>query len=357
MKEGAKLIKISYFGYICKNFICKDHRLMKHILGIGNALVDMITSIPGDDVLHHLSLPKGSMTLVDAALAQNITKTTSKFSPKLTSGGSAANTIFGLAHLGLQVGYLGKTGKDELGEIYENDLKACGITTHISKSTTPTGRAVALISPDSERTFAVYLGAALELSPCDIMESILAQYAHVHIEGYQVQNHEVLLKILERAQACGCSISLDLASYNVVEENREFLQYILNNYVNIVFANEEEARALTGEEPIGALDKLSQICPMAIVKIGKNGSMIKTNEKVWKIDAIEANAIDSTGAGDMYASGFLYGLVHHYDIGTSGKIASLVAGKVTEIEGARLPGLVWDEIRQQIQWFIKNSVR
>ena len=326
----------------------KNHRFMKHILGIGNALVDMITNIPADEVLDRLSLPKGSMTLVDAASAQSITEATSKFSRKLTSGGSAANTVFGLAHLGLQVGYLGKTGKDELGEVYENDLKACGITTHISKSSTPTGRAVALISPDSERTFAVYLGAALELSQADIIESILAQYAHIHIEGYQVQNHEVLLKILQTAQGCGCSVSMDLASYNVVEENREFLRFILSHYVNIVFANEEEAKALTGQEPIEALDELSQICPLAIVKIGKNGSMIKTNGKVWKINAIEANAIDSTGAGDMYASGFLYGLVHHYNIETSGKIASLVAGKVTEIEGARLPDRVWDEIHHQI---------
>jgi len=322
---------------------------MTRILGLGNALIDLITEIPGDESLTALGLPKGSMTLVDAGRAAAITVLTEKYPLTLKSGGSAANTIFGLARLGIHSGFIGKTGRDALGDHYEKELVVSGILTRLIKSQTPTGRAVALISPDSERTFAVYLGAAMELSADDLQGSHFAGFDHLHIEGYLVQNHALMVRALELATQYGLTISLDLASYNVVTENHAFLMEIILKYVDMVFANEEEARSLTGLEPEPAIEAISLLCNTAIVKTGKEGSLIRRDGNTLHISATEARPIDTTGAGDIYAAGFLYGLSKGHDLRICGNIASLLAGRVIEIKGARLADEDWEDLMPRIK--------
>lgn len=323
---------------------------MKRILGLGNALVDLLTYLPNDDFLKEHGLQVGSMTLVDATTAETLTRESSRFKRKVMSGGSAANTIYGLAMLQVDCGYMGKTGCDELGQAFEKDLREAGIQTHIFQTQTPTGRALALITPDGERTFAVYLGAALELTSTDLKDEIFQRYSHLHIEGYLVQNHELLLTALHKARHLGLTTSLDLASYNVVSDNLEFLRGIMEQgWVNIVFANEEEAKAFTGKTPEAALEEISSLCEIVVVKLGSQGSTIKTKDQIHKVKAISARAIDTTGAGDMYAAGFLCGLSRGYDLERCGRLGSFIAGRCVEVEGARMPQSIWTEIQAFMQ--------
>ena len=168
--------------------------------------------------------------------------------------------------------------------------------------------AVALVSPDSERTFATFLGAAVEISASDLKLEDFQGYDYFHIEGYLVQNYDLIETAVKLAKEAGCKVTIDMASYNVVEDNLEFLTRIVKEYVDIVFANEEEAKAFTGKEPREALDAIAEMTDIAVVKIGSKGSMVKRGDKVYTAGVIKANSIDTTGAGDLYAAGFIYGL-------------------------------------------------
>ncbi|MBN1651015.1 MAG: adenosine kinase, partial [Bacteroidales bacterium] len=196
----------------------------KKVLGLGNALVDIMIQLEDESLLQTFGLPKGSMQLVDKTKSDEVVKGTKHLKSSLAAGGSAANTINGLAKLGASCGFIGKIGKDEMGQFFVNDMKNSGIEPFFIQSKTESGRAVALVSPDSERTFATYLGASVELSDTDLKQSDFKGYDYLHIEGYLVQNHALIEKALQLAKAEGLQVSLDLASYNVVEENLAFLQ-------------------------------------------------------------------------------------------------------------------------------------
>jgi sugar/nucleoside kinase (ribokinase family) len=315
---------------------------MTKIIGLGNALVDIIVFLEDDVLLEELELPKGSMQLVDIDKSGRVRKASEHLKSSFASGGSAANTIYGLARLGVETGFIGKTGKDDYGRIFKEDLEKSNINPVLFLSDTHSGRAVALISPDKERTFATHLGAAIELCADDLSKEHFSGYDYFHIEGYLVQNHELLEKALKLAKEKGMIVSLDLASYNVVEENLEFLKYIVEKYVDIVFANEEEAKSFTGKSPEEAMNDLADICEIAVVKTGKDGSLVKSGGQVFRIPAIEADVIDTNGAGDIYAAGFLFGLSQGWSLDKCAMTGGILAGKIIEITGARLDEKGWE---------------
>jgi sugar/nucleoside kinase (ribokinase family) len=321
---------------------------MKKILGIGNALVDIMTQLDNDDLLSEFDLPKGSMQLVDKDKSEYVNSNTDGLKKDTTSGGSAANTINGLANLGTPCGYIGKVGKDGFGEFFENDLRNNNIQPILFKTNTETGVAMALVTPDSERTFATYLGAAVELSADDLREQDFEGFDILHIEGYLVFNNELLEKTMKLAKKAGLKISLDLAAYNVVEANLDFLKKMAVEYVDIIFANEEEAKAFTGKEPQEALGEISKVCEIAVVKIGAKGSLIKKDGRSYKVDVIDIKPKDTTGAGDLYASGFLYGLTNNLTMEQCGNIGSILSGKVIEVMGAKMPAQTWEQIRRMV---------
>ena len=322
---------------------------MTKILGMGNALVDIMTKLDHDGILDKFSLPKGSMQLVDIDKSDKLLSESKHLEKQLTSGGSAANTIHGLAKLGIETAFMGKVGKDEFGEFFHNDLKNSKINPVLFFSKSHSGRVVALISNDSERTFATHLGAAIELSADDLKSELFNGYNYFHIEGFLVQNHELLEKAVKLAKKNNLLVSLDLASYNVVEDNLEFLKTILKKYVDIIFANEDEARAFTGKEPEEALEIFSELCEIAVVKTGSKGSLIKKGNEKHKIDVIKVESFDTTGAGDLYASGFLFGLSKNYPLKKCGKIGTILAGKVIEILGAKMDDKKWEEAKAMIE--------
>jgi sugar/nucleoside kinase (ribokinase family) len=320
---------------------------MKKILGIGNALVDILTFIDNDSVLDKLELPKGSMQLVDGIKSKAVKDATSHFPRSKASGGSAANTIHGLAMLGTETGFIGSVGKDETGDFFENDLKAAGIKTMLLRRDTVTGTAAAFITPDSERTFATHLGAAVELDAGDLDPALFNDFDILYLEGYLIFNKPLVERACSIAKEKNMKVALDLASYNVVEARIDDFTDIITRYADIVFANEEEAKSYTGLEPEEALHLISEQCEIAVVKVGKDGSWIKRGDEVLKVGALKTKSIDTTGAGDLYASGFLYGLAGNQPLDNCGTLGSYLAGRVIGITGARLNDQTWDEIRSR----------
>jgi len=325
------------------------------VIGIGNALVDLLTAIENDQILNDLNLPKGSMQLVDGGRMNDSLEATKHLKRTLASGGSAANTIHGLSRLGIETGFIGKIGPDELGKAFSADMIDAGIKPILYSSQNATGTALALISKDSERTFAVHLGAAIELGANDISLGTYNGFQMLHIEGYLVQNHSLIETAVKLAKEAGLTISLDLASYNVVESNREFLKRIISHYVDIVFANEEEAKAFTGKSPEESLSILASITKIAVVKIGSKGSLIQSGKDVYKVGIITSKPIDTTGAGDLYASGFLYGLSNKLPLNVCGEIGALLAGRVIEVMGPKLNESAWKDIKTIIDNALKNK--
>jgi len=325
---------------------------MKKVLGIGNALTDILLQIEQDDILMKLNLPKGSMQLVDNEKLAEISSEVGHYAKKMATGGSASNTINGITRLGATAGFIGKIGKDEIGAFFTHDTINNGVSTHLLQSESGSGCCTVLVSADGERTMCTFLGAASELSATDLNVDIFRGYDFFHIEGYLVFNEDLILSAVKLAKEADLKVAIDLASYNVVEAKLDFLTDLVSKYVDIVFANEEEAKAFTGQEPEMALHTIANMCEIAIVKVGKDGSFIKKGDEVVKIMPRTSNCIDTTGAGDLYAAGFLYGLACNYSLEVSGKIGSLVSGNVVEVLGAKMTEEVWDSIYNDVKQIV-----
>lgn len=323
---------------------------MKSILGIGNALTDILAVLPDDTLLKKYHLPKGSMQHVDESTGDKIWQTLKTMGVQYVPGGSAANTIAGTSIFGMKSGFIGKVGDDELGSLFKTGQENIGIKPTLLKGTHSSGRAMVFVTaPNAERTFAVYLGAALELVPEDLKPDFFEGYDYFHIEGYLVQNQSLVRKAVELAKQAGSIISIDMASYNVVESNQAFLHDIIENYVDIVFANETEAKALTGKEPREALDEIAQMCKIAVVKLGPDGSMVKSGDEFHKIEPYPAKCIDATGAGDIYAAGFIYAHSLGMPIEVCGKVGSIISSKVVEVVGPKVDIPRWKEAKASIR--------
>jgi sugar/nucleoside kinase (ribokinase family) len=321
---------------------------MQKIVGIGNALVDVLIRIQTDNILRDLDLPKGSMQLIDEKRLNEINARIDSEPKTWVAGGSSANTMAGLGRLGNACGFIAKTGNDTTADIFLSDMKKCGVDPILMRSDTPTGTAITFISSDGERTFGTFLGAAAQLSPEELRPDMFSSYSLLYIEGYLVQNHALIERAASLAKTFGLKIAIDLASYNVVESNLDFLIYLIKEYAHIVFANQEEAKALTGKNPAESLKWLAAICDTAIVKMGAEGALIQQNAQVLKVSAIPAIAVDTTGAGDLYAAGFLHGFANGKPLQTCGEYGSLLAGSIVEVVGSKLNDEQWVNILKKI---------
>jgi sugar/nucleoside kinase (ribokinase family) len=329
---------------------------IKRVIGIGNALTDFLVNLRDDQVLTKLNLGKGSMILVDSELQRQIQGETADLPHTLSLGGSAGNTIRCMARLGTEVGYIGKVGKDSTGHFYEQALDNLGINPYVAHGVNRSGRCVSLISPDGERTMVTYLGAALELCEADITAEMFEGYDCLYIEGFMVQSHAVIRHAIKLAKQCGLKVAIDLASYNVVLENRAFLLDIVDKYVDIIFANETEAKAFTNLEPREALDEIAKHCSIAVVKVGKDGSMVKSGDEYHFIEAWPASPVDATGAGDTYAAGFLYAHSLGMPLRVCGEIGSIIAAKVVEVVGTKIDIPRWKAAKKEIRELISKNL-
>jgi sugar/nucleoside kinase (ribokinase family) len=322
---------------------------MAKVLGMGNALVDIITRIEDDGVLEGFGLPKGSMTLVDLDTSNYIHSETAGMPKSKASGGSAANTIHGLAHLGIETGFVGSVGNDDMGRFFRKDMQVNHIHPILFRTMHETGRAMALISSDSERTFATYLGASVDLTADDITHDIFQGYDYFYIEGYLVQNRPMIEKAMRLAANANLKICLDLASYNIVEENRNFFNDLIAKYVDILFANEEEIRALTGQSPESAARSIQDQVEMAVIKMGAEGSLCISDGELVRIGVRPSRPVDTTGAGDLFAAGFIYGHIKGLSPETCGKMGAVLAGRIIELVGAKMDESNWETLRREIR--------
>ena len=328
---------------------------MKKILGIGNALVDVMIPVSDDNLLKKFSLPKGSMQLVDEERSNLIKSETLNFKRTFSPGGSAANTIHGLAMLGAGTGFIGSIGKDDTGGIFEAEMKRAGVKTMLLRRDSITGTAVALVSKNKERTFATHLGAAVELDAGELNTDLFTDFDILYLEGYLINNLPLVESACNIAREKNMTIALDLASYNVVEAYLNDFKKIVTNYIDIIFANEDEARAFTGLLPEEAVKTLSDYCSIAVVKIGPAGSWLKKGEEIIKVDSLPVICKDTTGAGDLYASGFLYAYANDLALEKCGILGSMLAGNVIEVVGAKIKEEKWPVIKKYVSLLTKEK--
>ena len=328
---------------------------MKSILGIGNALTDILAVFPDDSMLREYHLPPGSMQHVDLETGDSIWSKLKEYDVKYVPCGSAANTITCTSIFGMPSCFIGKIGNDELGHLYKSTLEQFGVQTTLLEGTKGSGRAMCFITgANAERTFADYMGAALELVPEDLKPEYFEGFDYFHIEGYLVQNQDLIRKAVQMAKDAGCKISIDMASYNVVESNDAFFHNLVEKYIDIVFANESEARAYTKKEPLAAIDELASQCEIAVVKVGKDGSMVKQGNEYHYIPAWPAATIDATGAGDTYAAGFLYAHSLGMPLKVCGEVGSIIAAKVVEVVGTKIDVPRWRDAKAEIRELIAS---
>ena len=317
----------------------------KRIVGIGSALVDIL--VPTDDAfVAQTGVPKGGMIYFDPPVIDQVLKAAGA-APQIVPGGAACNTITGVAQLGGKTRFLGKRGRDDFGEQFEAALVRHGVDTHLVDSATPTGRVLSLITPDSQRTMLTYLGASSEMRPDEVLSAAFKDCAVALIEGYLVYNHDLFRHAMQSAREAGARIALDLASFTVVEENLQTLTSIVTRYVDILIANEDEARAFTGQkDEMTALKMLTEQAELAVVKLGARGSLISFGDQTLNIPAHgEGPVVDTTGAGDLWAAGFLHGLVAGLPLTQCGQLASVCGYEVCRVVGASIPPDGWRRIR------------
>jgi sugar/nucleoside kinase (ribokinase family) len=316
------------------------------IAAVGSALVDMCL-LEDDRFLAESGAKKGGMVLVDSEfIGEMLRRSNNKAA--IVPGGSACNTIVGIGKLGGKSRFIGKRGNDELGSFFENGLRNNNVEPILMKSQSPTGHVLSIITPDAQRSMFTFLGASAETAPEEISEELFENTALVHIEGYLLFNPKLMIAALKAAKNAGAMISLDLASYTVVESSRELLEEICASYIDILIANEDEAFAFTGhKDELKALSALSSIADLAVVKIGKRGSLIGHGGSIVKVKPMgEGSAvIDTTGAGDLWAAGFLYGLVHGYTLERCGELGSACGYEVCRTIGASIPEDGWQRIK------------
>lgn len=309
------------------------------VVGIGNAIVDVIAHCD-EDFIARMALNKGAMTLIDTARANALYDAMGAAIE--SSGGSGANTTVGVASLGGRAAFIGKVGNDQLGGIFRHDIRAVGVQFDIAPATsdTPTARSMILVTPDAERTMNTYLGACQELTPADVDPHLIQRAKVTYMEGYLWDPplaKEAFLKAARIAHDAGQEVSLTLSDAFCVQRYLSEFQDLVKNHVDILFANTSEILALWQTEDWDeAVRQTRQHCDLAALTRSEKGSVIVTAEEVHEIPAWPVDrVVDLTGAGDLYAAGFLYGYTHGRDFAACGRIASLAAGEVISHVGAR----------------------
>ncbi len=318
------------------------------VLAIGNALVDVI--VHADDALLQVhGMAKGAMTLIDEERAHALY---GLMPPAVEiSGGSAGNTIAGVASLGGRAAYIGKVSDDQLGEVFRHDIRAAGVTYDVAPAAggSSTGRCLIFVTPDAQRTMNTYLGASSTLGPGDVDEALVALARITYLEGYlwdPPSAKEAFLKAARIAHEAGRKVALTLSDAFCVDRYRESCLDLGEHHVDVLFANEAEILSLYQVSSFDdALQRVRGHCEIAALTRSAKGSVIAGGDEVHVIDAAPARVVDTTGAGDAYAAGFLFGLTSGRDLAACGRIGAITAAEVISHAGARPETRLADLVR------------
>lgn len=315
---------------------------MKKVLGMGAALVDILANVD-DAWIASQGVQKGGMNMVDWPQMEKFLGALQN--PLRVPGGSTCNTMVGLSRLGGKAAFISKIGNDELGDIFKKHLQDNGVESKHGLSDAATGCVFSAVTPDAQRSMWTYLGASDFLASDDFVPALYDGVGLLYAEGYRAFNADCFKKSFTLARSLGVETALDFSSFGVVEACRKlFDELFAEKMIDIIIANEDEAYAYAGVKEEAALDVLAKKAKVAVVKIGKRGALIAKGGKVVHVQAGPAKAIDTTGAGDLWASGFLYGYMNGWDMERSGNLGSVVSNEVVQVMGAQIPEDGWMRI-------------
>lgn len=320
------------------------------IIGLGNALTDILVQLPDESILQELGVERGGMYLIDGKQHRRMMDRIGHLPQSMAAGGSAANMVSGVATLGTAAAYVGQIGADTTGDAFRRCQQRKRIEPLLGISeATPSGKCISMVLPDGERTMLTYLGAALEIGMQQLTPDNLRGHKVLFVEGYLLNCPDVIEPAMRTAQEAGVAVALDAASFTVIREFKDYADRLIDRYVDILFANEDEAAALTGTDiPEQALEMLARRCGVVVVKVGPKGSLIAHGGERYRIGTIDARPVDKTGAGDLYAAGFLHGYAKGLSLRQCGEMGAVVSSKSIEVIGAELPDRVWESIRPLI---------
>ncbi len=323
------------------------------LIGIGSPLVDLLLNVDDDFLVTHVQGAKGGMELVGPAEIETLLGKTKKAAVR-AAGGAASNTTVGCANLGLKTAFVGSIGKDAYAEFYREALVAQACEPRlIEHGELPTGHVLSMVTPDSQRTMRTCLAAAAALDPAAITAETFRGAKLVVLEGYTLFNHDLTRAIARAAREAGCELALDLASFEVVYANKAVLDELLTSgQVDLVFANEDEAKAWNAEGPEAALADLARHATVAVVKLGKEGALIRSGETTVRVPAELVEAVDTTGAGDCWAAGFLAGYLRGLPLEVCGTLGAKAGAAVVQVMGAQVPREAWLPIKGYLDAFV-----
>lgn len=317
------------------------------IIAIGAPVVDHIIRVD-EQYLRSLKGGKGGMVLINYHTLNDILAKLHG-EATLTAGGSAANTIKGMARLGNRCAFWGKIGHDAAGNRFIDSLQTLGILPLMNYSKTPTAHALCLVTPDGERTMRTYLGASLEMAAQELQDAVFENVKLAHFEGYNLLKTHLTETGMALAKKMGARVSLDLASYEIVTAHRERILELLTKYVDIVIANADEAWALLGLPPQECCLALTDVCEVAVVLFGAGGCWVGNKGKVFHGAPFPVQPIDTTGAGDLFASGFLHAYLQGWPIQECARAGNLTGSAVVQVLGAEIPPVAWEQIKSALK--------
>lgn len=326
-----------------------------HIYGIGNALVDKEFEV-SDAFFAEAGIQKGVMTLIDAEQQEQLLQQLLSSHPlkKRACGGSAANTIIGASYFGAKTFYTCNVASDEAGDFYVQDLQAAGVDTNMDgeRDEGVTGKCLVMITPDAERTMNTYLGITSDLHEKHIHEDALAQSEYVYIEGYLVTSdtsRAAAIRVRELARQHGVKVAMTFSDPAMVQFFKDGLQEMLGDGVDLLFCNEQEARLMAGTDNLeDAIAALKNIARTFAITLGSQGAVAFDGETLHKIAPHQVTAVDSNGAGDMFAGAFLYAITHGYDFAAAGRLASAASAQVVSQFGPRLEARQHEPLKQHL---------
>jgi sugar/nucleoside kinase (ribokinase family) len=316
------------------------------LIGVGSPIMDLLARVPDEFLARNVGGDKGGMVLVDGPEMQRVLNLLPG-EPAYATGGSAANATFNVARLGLRTTFLGKLGNDDLARVYRQRFEAAGVDgTRFKQGADANARCLALVTPDAQRTLRTHLGAAMTLAPSEISPADLHGCRHAHIEGYLVFNQALADAVLSAARHAGCTTSVDLSSFEVVNASRTWLFSQFRKGIDVVFANEDEIRALFEDQTsdfASLARKLASYGVLAAVKVGKDGAWIAQGAEVHRIEPVRvADVVDTNGAGDAWAAGFLFGYLRGWTLPACGALASLLGAETVMHMGPIIPQTHWE---------------
>lgn len=313
------------------------------ILGIGHACMDLLIPV-SEEFLNHIPGEKGGAQPIGVDQLNHILSLSHK-QPQIATGGSCANTIKGLANLGEKCAFLSHVGNDALGEHFMQYMKKLGIVGLFSKSIHPTAQVLCLITPDGQRTMRFCAGCSEEMSENFLNFDYFKNIHHMHIDAYTMRNGNLVESVMQMAKEAQATVSMDLSSFEIIRQFRDSLKKLVMKYVHILFANEDETKELTGLDAFQGCLKLQEICPIAVVLIGKDGCLVGHQGQIFHSPGFPTHVVDSTGAGDLFASGFLYGYLQGYPLTRCAKMGNRLGSAIVEVHGAELPLERWKALQ------------